>query len=96
MKDVKTRIMISTNTLKRESKKDIMVNNANYGLLKISRREHQVLNLISHEYSTKDIAEELYISEHTVQSHRKNLLKKLGAANTAGLIRKGFETQLLI
>ncbi len=61
----------------------------------ISKREQEVLHLIAHENSTKMIAEELYISEHTVISHRKSLLAKLEAKNTAGLVRRGFELNIL-
>lgn len=57
----------------------------------ISLREQQILQLISKEYRTKDIAQELYISVSTVESHRKNLLSKLDVRNSAGLVRKGFE-----
>lgn len=57
----------------------------------ISLREQQILQLISKEYRTKDIADELYISISTVESHRKNLLSKLDVRNSAGLVRKGFE-----
>lgn len=60
-------------------------------LTTISSREREVLHLISLECRTKDIAERLYISVNTVETHRKNLLIKLDARNTAGLIRKGFE-----
>jgi len=61
----------------------------------ISKREKQILRLVSYEYSTKEIAQQLYISAHTVMSHRKNLLEKMSVKNTAGLVRKGFELGLL-
>jgi len=57
----------------------------------ISTREQEVLELISFEFRTREIAKELYISMNTVQTHRKNLLEKMDVKNTAGLIRKGFE-----
>lgn len=63
--------------------------------LTISPREREVLNLIAWENSTKEIAKELYISEHTVLTHRKNLLSKMNVKNTAGLVRKGFEIGFL-
>ena len=62
---------------------------------KVSPREHEVLELIAHEYTSKEIAHRLYISTHTVLSHRKNLYEKLGVKNTAGLIRSAFECGLL-
>ena len=60
----------------------------------ISPREKEVLNLIGEEYTIKEIAKSLYISHHTVISHRKNLLLKLEARNTAGLVKRAFETGL--
>lgn len=62
---------------------------------KISKREIQILRLISREYRTSEIARLLFISQHTVLSHRKNLMEKLEVRNTAGLVRKGFELGLL-
>lgn len=61
---------------------------------KISLREREVLYLIAFEYSSKEIAAQLFISTHTVLSHRKNLLAKLCAKNTAGLIRRAFEEHI--
>jgi DNA-binding CsgD family transcriptional regulator len=63
--------------------------------LKISRREKQVLQLIAHEKTSKEIAEQLYISDHTAISHRKNLMAKLKVKNSAGLVRRGFELGIL-
>jgi DNA-binding CsgD family transcriptional regulator len=51
-------------------------------------REKEVLKLVAKGYSSKQIADELYISKHTVESHRKNLLQKLKANNSADLIQK--------
>ncbi|KAA3632132.1 MAG: DNA-binding response regulator [Bacteroidetes bacterium] len=62
---------------------------------RISRREKQILGLIVNEYTTKEIAEELFISFGTVETHRKNLISKLGVRNTAGLVRKCLEFGLL-
>jgi len=61
----------------------------------ISKRETEVLKLIADEYTTKEIASELYISFQTVMSHRKNLLEKMKVKNTAGLIRKAFECGIM-
>ena len=61
----------------------------------ISKREREVLRLISFEMNSREIADHLFISPHTVLSHRKNLLLKMDAKNTAGLVRKGFEKGLL-
>ena len=61
----------------------------------ISDREKQVLELTAYEYSTKEIAQKLYISIHTAISHRKNIMQKLQVKNTAGMIRMGFQMGLL-
>lgn len=61
----------------------------------ISNREKEVLTLISSECTTKEIANALFHSCHTVVSHRKNLMIKLSVKNTAGLVRRGFEMGVL-
>jgi len=62
---------------------------------KISRREKEVLDLIVKEHTTQEIANKLFISLKTVESHRSNLLSKLNARNTAGLVRITMEFNLL-
>lgn len=62
---------------------------------KISKREKQVLLLISEESTTAEIADKLCLSVTTVETHRKNMLRKLGVKNTAGLMRFAFENQLI-
>ena len=66
-----------------------------YNTSKISSREKEVLHLIANEYTTNEIAAELYLSPHTVISHRKNLLQKMHAKNVAGMVRRGFEIGIL-
>lgn len=62
---------------------------------KISRREKEVLRLIAEEFTTQEIADKLFISLKTVESHRANLLAKLNARNSAGLVRISLENGLL-
>ncbi|NNE25428.1 MAG: response regulator transcription factor [Saprospiraceae bacterium] len=64
-------------------------------LPKISRREKEVLQLIVKEFTTQEIANELFISLKTVESHRSNLLAKLNARNSAGLVRIAMENKLI-
>ena len=52
----------------------------------LTRREKEVLGLICKEYTTPEIAHQLFLSERTVEGHRNNLLTKTGARNTAGLV----------
>lgn len=60
-----------------------------------SKREVEVLRLLNEELTTQEIADKLFISFHTVESHRKNMLMKAGVKNTAGLIRYGINTGLI-
>jgi len=60
----------------------------------ISRREKEVLQLILDECTTQEIADKLFISFGTVETHRRNMLIKLGAKNTAGLVRIALEYEL--
>ncbi len=51
----------------------------------LTKREVQVLKLVAQQYSTREIAEELHISESTVETHRKNLMRKVKVKNSVGL-----------
>ncbi len=51
----------------------------------LTKREVQVLKLVAQQYSTKEIGDELHISESTVETHRKNLMKKVKVKNSVGL-----------
>lgn len=61
----------------------------------ISKRELEVLALIVKEYTTPEIAEKLFISLKTVESHRSSLVSKLNVRNTAGLVRAAIELKLV-
>jgi DNA-binding NarL/FixJ family response regulator len=56
----------------------------------LSRREKEILKLIINELTTAEIAEKLFISIGTVETHRHNMMNKLGVRNTAGLVRVAF------
>jgi DNA-binding NarL/FixJ family response regulator len=51
----------------------------------LTRREVEVLKLVAQQYSTREIGDELHISESTVETHRKNLMKKVKVKNSVGL-----------
>lgn len=53
---------------------------------KLSKRESQVLDLIRQGFTNKKISDKLFISFETVRTHRKNILVKTGASNTAALV----------
>lgn len=61
----------------------------------LSKRETEVLILIAKEHSNRDIATMLHLSVETVNTHRKNLLQKLGAKNTAGLVKYAIYKKLI-
>lgn len=65
------------------------------GIPRITRREKEILSLIVEELTTEEIAEKLFISASTVISHRKSLLRKLNAKNSAGLVKAAYEYNLL-
>lgn len=54
----------------------------------LSPREKEIIQLIAQEYTTDEIAEKLYISKGTIETHRKNIFFKLQVKNIAGLIKK--------
>jgi DNA-binding NarL/FixJ family response regulator len=64
-------------------------------LAQLTEREKDVLKLIAQEYNTGEIAEKLFISTNTVETHRKNLLSKLHAKNIAGLVKFAVQTGLV-
>jgi two-component system nitrate/nitrite response regulator NarL len=53
----------------------------------LSKREVEILRLVANEYTTNRIANELCISDKTVESHRRNLFQKLGVKNSVGLTK---------
>lgn len=61
----------------------------------LTKRELEVLQLIAEEHSNSEIAEKLYISIRTVDTHRRNLLEKLGVKNTAGLVKNAIRLGLI-
>ena len=62
---------------------------------KLTRREKEVLALIVDQLTTAEIAEKLFVSPKTVESHRLHLIQKLGVRNTAGLVKEALLKGLL-
>ncbi len=62
---------------------------------RLSRREKEILQLIANEMTTGEIADKLKISFGTVETHRRNIMQKLGARNVVGMIRIAIENGLL-
>ncbi len=61
----------------------------------LTPRETEILQLIAEGYTNPQIAEKIFLSPFTVDSHRKNLLAKLNVKNTASLIRLAVERKLI-
>jgi len=63
--------------------------------LVLSERENEIIVLIAEGYTNDQIADLLFLSKHTVNTHRKNILHKLGVKNTAGIVMYAVKTQLI-
>jgi len=61
----------------------------------LTDREREILKLISREFTNRTIAEELFISERTVETHRKNIFRKTGTNNMVGLIKYAYANNLI-
>ncbi|NNF32593.1 MAG: response regulator transcription factor [Saprospiraceae bacterium] len=62
---------------------------------RLTKREQEVLHLITEAKNNKEIASQLFISDQTVGVHRKNIMRKLGVKNTVNLIKFAIEHQLV-
>ena len=63
--------------------------------MELSSRETEVLKLVILEMTTREIAEKLFVSERTVETHRKNLLRKTNSKNTVGLIKYAYQNNII-
>lgn len=61
----------------------------------LTEREVEIIILISLEYSTKEISDQLFISSNTVETHRKNIMKKLAAKNSISLVKYAIKHKLV-
>lgn len=61
----------------------------------LSDRELGVIRLISDGLTNKEIADTLFLSTHTVNTHRKNIMTKLGLKNTAGIVIYAFKENII-
>ena len=61
----------------------------------LSKREIEVLKMVCREFSNAEIAEKLFLSVSTVETHRKNLIAKLGVNNTVGLVKFALKNKLI-
>ena len=63
--------------------------------IRLTQREKEVLQLIAKEHTTQEIADMLFLSKHTIESYRKNLINKLEVRNLAGLTRYAIEHNMV-
>ncbi len=63
--------------------------------VKLSPREIEIIQNVAEGLSNKEIAEKLFLSVHTVTTHRKNIMSKLGVNNTAGLMMFAIRQELI-
>ena len=59
--------------------------NERYNPSMLSKREKQIVKLIAAEYSSEEIAKELFLSKNTVDTYRKTIIQKVGVRNSVGL-----------
>ena len=62
---------------------------------KLSKREVEIVKLLAEGLTSLQIANKLFIAEHTVKTHRKNILRKTGATNTSQLVQFALNNQLI-
>jgi len=63
--------------------------------IELTPREKEILKLVCEEYNSAEIAEKLFISIHTAETHRRNLLSKTGCKNSVGLVKYAIEHELI-
>lgn len=61
----------------------------------LTKREMEILELICQELTMKEISDELVVSEQTIQTHRKNMMKKTGAKNAVGLVKWAIKEKVI-
>jgi DNA-binding NarL/FixJ family response regulator len=61
----------------------------------ISERELEIIQLIAEGYTNQQIADKLVLSAHTINTHRKNIMSKLGVKNTAGIVMYAVKSELV-
>lgn len=61
----------------------------------LTNREKEIIHLIEKENSNKQIADQLFISERTVETHRKNIFRKTGTNSVLGLIKYAYQNKII-
>ena len=74
---------------------DLQILEAECNAVVISDRELEVIRFIAEGYTNGEIADRLFLSQHTVNTHRKNIMQKLGVNNTAAIVMYAVKTKLV-
>ncbi|MEZ4936352.1 MAG: response regulator transcription factor [Crocinitomicaceae bacterium] len=74
---------------------EIDLMNFNCDPIVMTEREMEIIKLISEGYTNGQIADMLFLSAHTVGTHRKNIMQKLGVKNTAGIVMYAVKTNIV-
>ncbi len=82
-------------SMPKNSKEQEFGNDKFKGIVQLTKREKEIIKLLSEGYSSKDISSKLSISINTVQTHRKNLFKKLNTSKVSELIKIANDYNLL-
>lgn len=84
-------------TLRKESinPEDLSIAELSCEPVYISEREQEIITLIAEGYTNNQIADKLFLSNHTVNTHRKNIMAKLGVNNTAAVVMYAVKSQLV-
>ncbi len=84
-------------TIRREAIRVDDIENVDFNCapLTISNRELEIIQLIAEGYTNDQISEKLFLSKHTIATHRKNIMAKLGVNNTAAIVMYAVKTQLV-
>jgi DNA-binding NarL/FixJ family response regulator len=77
-----------------EMKKDTEMKKEN-DFINLTSREIEIIKLIEKECSNKKIADALFLSERTVETHRKNIFRKTKTSSVIGLIKYAYEHKLI-
>ncbi len=64
-------------------------------LIKLTKREIEIIKLIAEGFTSQQMADKLFISPRTVETHRANLMKKVGVKNAVELVKKAQQLELL-
>jgi DNA-binding NarL/FixJ family response regulator len=75
--------------------KNIIQSSQKTSLPKITRRENEILQLLAQGMTSPEIAEKIFVSPLTIETHRRNLIQKFNVNNSASLIRKAMELKYI-